>query len=269
MICARCESELPPHARKLCSKQCKDESQRRPGSYECLACAKTVSTNRSDALTRKYCSHECYRLHYNSMFFIGSQNGNWRGGRALSYGARWKRIKEQIRARDRFCQSCGKSPEQNGRALDVHHVHPFRFSGDNSPENLVTLCRSCHMRADDHGRAGAAHFIRVPQLKRPTKRQIRRLRQLVREAERRARRRQHQRIALARKNDGASLRQIAGELGVSHEIVSRWRKGQYRVNESTVPYRRHRARTRQRPSGRACYPVRRYRPGSSVGRARV
>jgi hypothetical protein len=53
----------------------------------------------------------------------------WRGGRALYYGEGWKDIKMQVRARDLVCTNCGKAAEQNGRALDVHHLDPFRFLG--------------------------------------------------------------------------------------------------------------------------------------------
>ena len=195
------------------------------------------------------------------------RNPNWRGGRALSYGSGWKVIKEQVRARDRVCQHCGKTPEESGRALDVHHLQPFRFSGDNSLDNLVALCHSCHMRADDHGRAGSAIFLHNDKPKRPTKREIRRLKQLLREVERRALRRQHQRDTARMHDEGMSLREIARALGVSHETVSRWLKGYYRVQERAAAYATK--RTRRRPFGRpllSCPPP---RPGSSVGRARV
>ena len=196
-----------------CSRSCKDEAQRRPASFTCMACGRTVSTYRSQARKRRYCSHQCYRNHYNAAFFSGFRNGNWRGGRAMSYGPGWKQTKELVRARDQVCRSCGKTPGSNGRALDVHHLQPFRFSGDNSLDNLVALCRSCHMRADDHGRAGSAKFLRNPTPKRPTKREIRRLKQLIREAERRALRRQRQRAASEMNEAGASLREIARALG--------------------------------------------------------
>jgi len=46
------------------------------------------------------------------------------------------------------CRHCG------GKASDVHHAIPFRFYGvglsrfANRPENLVSLCRPCHRKAD-------------------------------------------------------------------------------------------------------------------------
>lgn len=227
-----------------------------------------MSTHRERASKRKYCSYDCYRGHFNTTFFSGEKNGNWKGGRALNYGPNWKAIKEQIRARDVVCRECGKTEEENGRALDVHHLYPFRFSGDNSPDNLVTLCRSCHMRADDHGRTGSAKFLHDPAPKRPTKREIRRLKQLLREAERRALRRQHQRTAHEMRDQGASLREIARALNVSHETVSQWLKGQYKVLEPRTLYRASRRRFQPRPLGRPLLSCA-LRPGSSVGRARV
>lgn len=62
----------------------------------------------------------------------------------LRYGPGWKSRRDEIRKRDGVCRSCGKSPEENGSALHVHHLVPFRYSGTNRPENLVALCDSCH-----------------------------------------------------------------------------------------------------------------------------
>jgi DEAD/DEAH box helicase domain-containing protein len=68
-----------------------------------------------------------------------------------NYGPDWAAIRQQIRARDRFlCQNCGQ-PE-SGRAHDVHHIVPFRvfdsFHQANQLANLVTLCPTCHRRAE-------------------------------------------------------------------------------------------------------------------------
>ncbi|HLH24836.1 MAG TPA: HNH endonuclease signature motif containing protein [Chloroflexota bacterium] len=73
----------------------------------------------------------------------GRNHVNFRGG-PFPYGEGWPQIADAIRQRDRVCRRCGKTPEANGRALDVHHVVPFRASRDNSPENLVALCMICH-----------------------------------------------------------------------------------------------------------------------------
>ncbi len=76
--------------------------------------------------------------------------GAW-GGDANDYGPGWAALRERIRARDGYrCQICG-APEQ-GRAHHVHHIRPFRTFADpfqaNHPDNLITLCPSCHRLAE-------------------------------------------------------------------------------------------------------------------------
>lgn len=137
----------------------------------------------------------------------------------MAYGPRWKAIKEQVRARDRVCRTCGKTPERNGRALDVHHLVPFRFTGDNSLENLSALCRSCHMRADDHGRRGWAPLLRTEAPARsPSQREMRRRRGEAQRARHAALEAEARALSAA----GGSLRVIAKALGVSHQTISNW-----------------------------------------------
>ena len=67
------------------------------------------------------------------------------------YGGSWAKTRDAARARDRYtCQSCGL-PE-DGMAHDVHHKIPFRSfetaAEANRLDNLVTLCRQCHKRAE-------------------------------------------------------------------------------------------------------------------------
>jgi DEAD/DEAH box helicase domain-containing protein len=67
------------------------------------------------------------------------------------YGRNWNAQKEKARQRDNYtCQHCGAV--ENERAHDVHHKVPFRafttFEEANRLENLVTLCPSCHRRAE-------------------------------------------------------------------------------------------------------------------------
>jgi 5-methylcytosine-specific restriction endonuclease McrA len=165
----------------------------------------------------------------------GERNGRWRGGKVQFYGRDWKRIKEIVRARDRECRTCGKSAAANGRALDVHHLIPFRFSGDNSLENLVALCRSCHMRADDHGRRGSSKWLAANERTRsPSKRELRRVEQRARAMHARERRRLNQRRAREMRTAGSSLREIARELDVSHETVHQWLQGKFEVGEATL-----------------------------------
>ena len=83
------------------------------------------------------------------------------------YGPDWARISLAVRARDGFrCQVCGAS--EAGREHDVHHRTPFRaFSSAaeaNRLDNLVTLCRADHRKAEQNvrirsGLAGVAYAL--------------------------------------------------------------------------------------------------------------
>ena len=65
------------------------------------------------------------------------------------YGDDWEAIRMLVYLRDKFtCQNCGKTMEENGRALNIHHKVPFLISFDNSLKNLITLCCSCHTREE-------------------------------------------------------------------------------------------------------------------------
>ncbi len=61
------------------------------------------------------------------------------------YGDDWDGIRYLVYLRDKFtCQKCGITKVR----LDIHHKVPYLISGDNSIENLVTLCRKCHMEEE-------------------------------------------------------------------------------------------------------------------------
>ncbi len=83
------------------------------------------------------------------------------------YGASWEIQRNAARARDQYrCQFCGL-PEGE-KAHHVHHKTPFRsFASQetaNRLENLVTLCPTCHLRAESavrvrSGMAGLAYAL--------------------------------------------------------------------------------------------------------------
>ncbi len=59
----------------------------------------------------------------------------------------WKDRAKRIRVRDGcHCQSCGASDA----ALDVHHIIYLSNWGTNQQNNLITLCRPCHIAEHDH-----------------------------------------------------------------------------------------------------------------------
>lgn len=59
---------------------------------------------------------------------------------------RWREpseeVKEQVKARDGYrCLCCG---ETNKRRLQIDHIAPSYYGGNNSPDNLQTLCKVCN-----------------------------------------------------------------------------------------------------------------------------
>lgn len=79
----------------------------------------------------------------------GALHHNWRGGKIWWRGKEWDTIKLRIRQRDGFmCSECDMPEWQHeqkwGHPLHVHHIVAYRISHDNSPQNLQTLCDSCH-----------------------------------------------------------------------------------------------------------------------------
>ncbi|HWQ83238.1 MAG TPA: DEAD/DEAH box helicase [Anaerolineales bacterium] len=67
------------------------------------------------------------------------------------YGPDWDAIRQLVRQRDDYrCQGCGM--QETNRAHDVHHLVPFRQFASvfeaNQLNNLVSLCPSCHKRAE-------------------------------------------------------------------------------------------------------------------------
>jgi DEAD/DEAH box helicase domain-containing protein len=97
------------------------------------------------------------------------------------YGPKWPATRDTVRRRDGYrCQGCGAA-EIGGKQHDVHHKIPFRaFAADerrreglpvalawqvaNRLDNLVTLCASCHHKAESSvrtrsGLGGAAALL--------------------------------------------------------------------------------------------------------------
>jgi hypothetical protein len=80
--------------------------------------------------------------------------------RDIDYGSSWNdRLKKDIRGRDGWrCRVCGKSNAENksetGHQLNVHHIKPhWKWAAEeheemNSPNNLISLCNSCHGRVE-------------------------------------------------------------------------------------------------------------------------
>ena len=63
---------------------------------------------------------------------------NWQYQKGLQFG--FENVKAYVRARDNYqCQNCG-----SGDNLRVHHIVERSESGSDRPDNLITVCDSCH-----------------------------------------------------------------------------------------------------------------------------
>ena len=73
----------------------------------------------------------------------------WLGGKSFEpYGIEFNRkLKKFIRERDNnTCQECGFTKEQLGYNLHVHHIDYNKKN--NNPNNLICLCRNCHLQTN-------------------------------------------------------------------------------------------------------------------------
>lgn len=67
------------------------------------------------------------------------------------YGRSWKRIRDRYISEHPLCEDC-LSRGIYRSAEEVHHKLPLADGGTHEKNNLVSLCRSCHMKA--HGVLG-------------------------------------------------------------------------------------------------------------------
>lgn len=132
-----------------CSAKCYHEVQSKNQiEKKCPICNKIFFVRQSESFLQ-YCSRKCYGRGL-SPKMMGANHPHWRGGACVAYEKglntiEWKKIRLQVLRRDQYtCQHCWEKKNE----LHVHHVVPYRISLDNSIENLLTLCESCHMKEE-------------------------------------------------------------------------------------------------------------------------
>ena len=176
--CDHCHADYIPsggaNGKRFCCESCRVAGLKaKPRNCVCCGAWMTPikympSRNEYISNTKgKVCSKECMiqwiktnpeRKRKISEAFTGDKHPNWIGGRRVldgsgGRGPGWPAISRAIRERDGYkCQHCGITQEQHGRALEVHHLIPFHdflvWEAANHPSNLITLCKSCHTKAD-------------------------------------------------------------------------------------------------------------------------
>lgn len=138
---------------RFCGKKCYGKSKTKQVLLICATCGKEFTQIPCNVKNKgNYCSPKC-----SAESRIGNGHPFWKGGWDHYRGANWTKQKRLAYKRDEGkCQNCGKTERENRRKCAVHHIKPYReFNGDfvsaNDLRNLITLCDSCHVKAE-HGK---------------------------------------------------------------------------------------------------------------------
>jgi len=113
---------------------------------ECLICgieffASNMDIKRGSGLC---CSVKC-ATEWRSVQYSGANSWMWKGGISFEkYTIEFnERLKRKIRERDNYtCQICGIHENELNQSLCVHHIDYNKYNS--SPDNLISLCGSCH-----------------------------------------------------------------------------------------------------------------------------
>ncbi|WP_419544695.1 HNH endonuclease [Negativibacillus massiliensis] len=155
----------------FCSRECqhqwrtgRTDTTKKKGVYKiCPICGKRFYVYPSE-INQKTCSRKCkVDLERQQGVHSGENCNFWTGGFEQYRGKNWYKQRELARKRDHnTCQICGKTVEEQGYNMIVHHLVPFRFFENdykkaNSLENLICLCHACHVKQESH------HWQKVPE----------------------------------------------------------------------------------------------------------
>ncbi|MBS3064849.1 MAG: HNH endonuclease, partial [DPANN group archaeon] len=132
---------------KLCwTKRCRDCWKRNPDKFE-----RTEEHNRKIS--------EAHKGKPKS-WIQGSKHYNWKGGDTRWRGGGWESIHQQTKERDNYtCQKCGRT--RNEIKICVHHIKRWQDGGATIPENLITICQSCHNKEHKFGNQRFIHNCKI------------------------------------------------------------------------------------------------------------
>jgi len=125
----------------------------------CEQCGDSYSVKPSVKHKRRFCSKPCYHKALTNV--TGNEHPCWKGGYEPYYGEGWPQMRHMVRNRDCFrCRKCGMHEDECDTELHVHHIVPLREFDEpeeaNTPNNLVTVCPSCHKEVEGDVEAGRA-----------------------------------------------------------------------------------------------------------------
>lgn len=143
------------HKRVFCSKECYHLSKIKPKRQKvCQTCGRSFEPWTDKQI---YCSSTCFAAPRKATM-RGENNPSYIDGRAKNKkcyrGDDWEDIRKAVYKRDGYrCQVCGKHCKR--KEIQAHHIHPYRETFDNSLENLITLCNSCHAKTENRARGNS------------------------------------------------------------------------------------------------------------------
>lgn len=158
--------EIKRHKNIFCSQECANSYKRenpatgdKNSNYNsiersCSYCNKPLlrTISRTVKCENFFCNRDCLTK-WRILNRSGRNSPLWTGSRRNYRGSNWVNQRYLARMRDNnTCQHCGITKDEIGRELDVHHIIPFRHFDDyqiaNALPNLITLCSSCHKKAE-------------------------------------------------------------------------------------------------------------------------
>lgn len=64
---------------------------------------------------------------------------------SVKYGREWKRLRDKYVKYHPYCERCLANGIQTP-VEEVHHILPIYKGGKNNPENLMSVCKKCHIQ---------------------------------------------------------------------------------------------------------------------------
>lgn len=146
---------------KYCCASCAQKGLKvKKVKHICKECGKSFMIRPSDTKRGrgKYCSKKCkHKAHSKEM--KGNKTHLWKGGiTSYKYCEKFNNdFKTRCRAfwTDKLgeykCPICGKTHEEEGRHLSVHHINYNKENGCNNHKGLfIPTCNSCHGKTNSH-----------------------------------------------------------------------------------------------------------------------
>lgn len=129
-----------------------------------------VTPSKEETGKGKYCCRRCFEIAHSEKM-SGKKNPAYKNGSTFDKrswrGSDWDRVRKTVYERDKWeCQVChtkctGVREKNSGKTLvQCHHIENYTGNEvDNSIDNLITLCASCHTKI--HQSKNPSHWKRV------------------------------------------------------------------------------------------------------------